>query len=219
MNEEQIAEFRRRYNHLCTVATRLEQFIHGYLEGIEHVDRIGSRAKNPDRFAAKARKTTDEGTAKYDYPLVQIQDQIGARVIVFYLSDVPVVSGALEKYFTHIEKKELVPESESEFGYFGKHWIFSLPDDVIPAGVDRDKVPRFFELQVKTLFQHAWAEANHDLAYKPTTRLTSLQKRQFAFTAAQAWGADQVFESLRAEIDAGALVATAGPGDAGSGSG
>jgi len=53
---------------------------------------------------------------------------------------------------------------------------------------------------VKTLFQHAWSEAGHDLAYKPATPLSSLQKRQLAFTAAQAWGADQIFDALSREL-------------------
>src|SRR5690242_12944879 len=139
MNEEQIAEFRRRYDsHLRVVATGLEQLIRDYLTGIKHIDRIAARAKSPDRFAAKARKTNDDGTPKYDYPLVQIQDQIGARVIVFYLSDVEIVSSVLEKYFASIEEKYLVPDKESEFGYFGRHWIFAFPDDVIPAEVNRE---------------------------------------------------------------------------------
>lgn len=54
----------------------------------------------------------------------------------------------------------------------------------------------FFELQIKTLFQHAWSESEHDLGYKPTTTLSSDQKRRLAFTAAQAWGADQIFDEL-----------------------
>lgn len=49
-------------------------------------------------------------------------------------------------------------------------------------------------------FQHAWSEANHDLAYKPTGELTDDQQRLFAFTAAQAWGADRIFPELRAEL-------------------
>ena len=39
---------------------------------------------------------------------------------------------------------------------------------------DRERTPRFFELQVKTLFQHAWSEASHDIAYKPDVPLSSL---------------------------------------------
>jgi len=59
----------------------------------------------------------------------------------------------------------------------------------------------FFELQIKTLFQHAWSEAEHDLGYKPTTVLSHDQKKRLAFTAAQAWGADQVFDELYKQID------------------
>ena len=58
-------------------------------------------------------------------------------------------------------------------------------------------LPGFFELQIKTLFQHAWAEADHDLGYKPgTVPLTSAQRRKIAFTSAQAWGADHMFDEL-----------------------
>jgi putative GTP pyrophosphokinase len=201
MNEAQIAEFRQRFDaHLPRVAEQLEGLIRTYLDGIRHIDRIAARAKDPDRFAAKARKTKADGTPKYSFPLTQVQDQIGARVIVFYPGDVEVIRDCLVKYFTFIEEKKLVPDSQWSFGYFGHHWVFALPDDVIPPEVNRDEVPRFFELQVKTLFQHAWSEANHDLGYKAAAPLTSEQERLLAFTSAQAWGADNIFERLCQEL-------------------
>ncbi|HCT9233418.1 TPA: hypothetical protein OUC02_005035, partial [Escherichia coli] len=107
----------------------------------------------------------------------------------------------IERYYRHIERKDLIPESEAEFGYFGKHFILSMPADVIEDDAHGVKTPNFFELQIKTLFQHAWSEANHDLAYKPEEPLTPLQKRQVAFTAAQAWGADQIFAQLHSELN------------------
>ena len=61
---------------------------------------------------------------------------------------------------------------------------------------DFEAVPEFFELQIKTLFQHAWSETHHDLGYKTRRKLTSDERRQIAFTAAQAWGADKIFDEL-----------------------
>ena len=70
-----------------------------------------------------------KGEPKYAAPLTQIQDQVGARVVVFYKQDVTAVAEVLERYFRPVERKELVPDSLWEFGYFGRHWIFVLPDD------------------------------------------------------------------------------------------
>jgi len=95
--------------------------------------------------------------------------------------------------------QHVVPDSPSEFGYEGKHYILFIPQDVRIASED-EECPTFFELQIKTLFQHAWGEADHDLIYKPAGRLTSDQRRRVAFTAAQAWGADRIFEELAQEL-------------------
>jgi ppGpp synthetase/RelA/SpoT-type nucleotidyltranferase len=153
------------------------------------------RAKSVDRFVQKAQTTVDD-KPKYIDPLNQIQDQIGARVVTFYLADVAIVAERIRKYLNPIEIKTIVPDSESEFGYFGQHFILLLPSDVAAQVAEADLLPPFFELQVKTLFQHAWAEANHDLLYKPSFELSLDERRKVAFTAAQSWGADMIFEEL-----------------------
>jgi putative GTP pyrophosphokinase len=196
-----VAEYRRRHEaFLQTIAEHLERQIRTYLAGTRHIDRITARAKAPDRFAEKATRTDDEGRPKYTKPLTEIQDQIGARVIVFYRDDVDPTVDILTRYFQPIEERELVPESQWAFGYFGRHLVAPLPRDVVPREVSLDEAPRFFELQVKTMFQHAWSEANHDLGYKPESGLSPDQVRRLAFTAAQAWGADRVFAELVSEL-------------------
>ena len=77
-----------------------------------------------------------------------------------------------------------------------------VPEDLIDEKLESDKSVEFFELQIKTLFQHAWSEAEHDLGYKPSSQLTSDQKRRLAFTAAQAWGADQIFDEMHRQTTA-----------------
>jgi ppGpp synthetase/RelA/SpoT-type nucleotidyltranferase len=200
MNQDPIAEYAARFKHLRQVAGQLEEYLADLLRDFPHIDRVSARAKTPESFSIKAQNALPDGEGKYAAPLQQIQDQIGARVIVFYRNDVELVAAALEKYFQPIEWKELVPDSQWEFGYFGRHWIFALPSDVVPRDLDTKIVPRFFELQVKTLYQHAWSEANHDLGYKAARELTGDQKRRLAYTSAQSWGADRVFDELRAEI-------------------
>jgi putative GTP pyrophosphokinase len=164
------------------------------------VDSVRVRAKSTDRFVIKANKQ-EERQPKYSDPLNQIQDQIGARIVVFYPTDVDrICEATVRRYFRFVEERVIVPESPSEFGYEGKHLILFIPADVLDASWTKGDYPTFFEMQVKTLFQHSWAEANHDLAYKAPTELTVEQRRKVAFTAAQAWGADLIFQDLAAEL-------------------
>lgn len=187
---------RRRENTLVKLAENLNAHLQDCLTGQPRIDRISSRAKDVDRFVKKASAVVD-GNPKYTDPLCQIQDQIGVRVVVFYKADVERIDGIIRRYFTAIEYRAVVPDSESEFSYFGRHLILALPADVIEPEMDAEMIPQFFELQIKTLFQHAWSEADHDLAYKPgDAELTAEQKRLVAFTAAQAWGADHIFDRL-----------------------
>ena len=199
-------KYQRRYNtSLQRVAAKIEDLIREYLQNIPRVDRVSARAKSVDRFIAKSEKLIDH-QLKYSDPLAQIQDQVGARIITFYISDVVAVAKVIETYFRAVEKKEMVPESEWEFGYFGRHYILLTPTDVMEPDMDLSEVPDFFELQIKTLFQHAWSEAEHDLGYKPgAVPLNADEKRRLAFTAAQSWGADRVFDELHIERSDGKL--------------
>jgi putative GTP pyrophosphokinase len=189
--------YRHRYDTvLVRLAEALDRYIIDCLKGEPRIDRIGARAKAVDRFVRKAGTLVD-GTPKYTEPLSQIQDQIGARIVVFYKSDVDRIVQRVNRYFRAIESQQIVPDSHAEFKYFGHHLILVLPSDIVEEGMDETLIPAFFELQIKTLFQHAWSEADHDLAYKPgEIPLTSEQKRLVAFTSAQAWGADHIFDEL-----------------------
>lgn len=194
-------EYETRYEKvLKPLAKKLETQLADHLANVSRIDRISSRAKSPDRFLGKASKMVD-GKNKYVDPLDQIQDLVAARVTVFYLPDVDTVSDVISKFYRSVEDKTLISDSPSEFGYVGKHYILAIPEDLIDDGDDRTIIPNFFELQIKTLFQHAWSEAEHDLAYKAEEQLTILQKRKVAFTAAQSWGADETFASLHGELN------------------
>jgi ppGpp synthetase/RelA/SpoT-type nucleotidyltranferase len=196
-------KYKLRYQMvLVRLADALASHIGDCMKGQPRIDRISARAKDVDRFLKKA-STLVEDRLKYTEPLSQIQDQIGARIVVFYESDVEQIDARVKRYFRAIEYQKIVPDSESEFGYFGHHLVLVLPTDIIESDMDQSLIPEFFELQIKTLFQHAWSEADHDLGYKPGEKLlTAEQKRLVAFTSAQAWGADHIFDQLFHERNA-----------------
>lgn len=191
------SDYRTRYERVLTrLADAIADQVREYLRSEPRIDRITGRPKDIVSFLDKARRE-EGGKRKYVEPMSQIQDQIGVRIITFYTSDVARLHDIVLKYFRPIEIKNHVPESEKEFSYFGRHFILKVPSDAVADDMDRSLRPEFFELQIKTLFQHAWSEAEHDLGYKPgATPLTSEQKRRLAFTSAQAWGADLMFEEL-----------------------
>jgi ppGpp synthetase/RelA/SpoT-type nucleotidyltranferase len=184
---------------LSPVARQLEAHLKDSLSHLPRIDRISARPKSVDRFIQKATKM-ENGNPRYSDPLGQIQDQLGARIVTFYASDVSRIAGEVRRFFHPIENRLRVPETESEFGYIGEHFILLIPSDVRVGVEVVEDSPTVFELQIKTLFQHAWAEAEHDIGYKPNEELTALHRRKMAFTAAQAWGADQIFDELFKEL-------------------
>lgn len=191
------AEYEKRHKRaLVPVAAALAANIGEIVSKLPRIDRVAARPKSVDRFMGKAEKKNGD-KLKYDDPLNQIQDQIGARIITFYSSDVPIIEEAILKEFRAIESKHVVPQHRWQFGYFGKHHILIMPSELYAEAEDKDLVPEVFELQIKTLFQHAWSEAEHDLGYKPGEQpLEPDDERMLAFTSAQAWGADRIFDDL-----------------------
>lgn len=193
-------DYQRRFEEvLVPAAASLQSLIADHLDGVPRIDRVSARAKEVTSFLEKAAKAED-GKSRYEHPLEDISDQIGVRVVVFFIDDVDLVAERVCRYFPAIETEVKVPDDNWAFGYFGLHFLLSLPADVVPKDVAVEDAPQFFELQVKTLFQHAWSEADHDLGYKAPGELSDDQQRRLAFTAAQAWGADRVFSELTREL-------------------
>lgn len=196
----------RRYTELyqdflAPCADRIQEHIESKLKklGTQYIDRVSARAKSVTSFLHKANNPNQDGSIKYIDPFEQIQDQIGARIVVFYPQSILVVEDFVATYFTSYEEADKHPDSSKEFGYEGKHFILKVPTELLPDEVP-DDFPECFELQIKTLFQHAFSEATHDLVYKPEKPITPDQMKRTAYAAASSWGADQVLAQLVNEL-------------------
>jgi putative GTP pyrophosphokinase len=181
---------------LVAAAAALEHGVRDALEGVPHVDRVIFRAKETKSFVAKAQDQTVK--PPYSSPLVEIEDQIAGRVLVFGLPDIEKITERLSGTFTYVESSRRRPAKDEEFGYETHHVICMIPPEVMTQEwrAKADELPTTFELQIRTLFMHAWAEPQHDLAYKASADLPPRVRRELAWVAASAWGADQAFERV-----------------------
>jgi GTP pyrophosphokinase len=190
-----------RMHLLVALARKLEEHTRATLEGTPRIDRIGFRAKEAESFARKSLKLDREGTPRYPVPFEDIEDQVAGRVLVLFRRDIDVVVERLKGTFNRVEQRRKAPESHDAFAYESEHLVFIVPPNVHPDGwAELVSRPATFEMQVRTLFMHAWAEPEHDISYKAPVSLTDDEKRKLAWAASSAWGGDAIFEQVRDSI-------------------
>lgn len=200
MTSDELTErFMERRPSLEHIARAMEAEIWTALDGIEGIDRVSFRAKKLDSFLTKASKRNEDGTLKYTHPLEEIEDQVAGRVQVLFRSTILAVRARLEEHF-HAVEAVTKEKDEFSFGYESLHLVMQIPPQVFaPGWASREDRIVTMELQVRTLFMHAWAELEHDLGYKlhESVQLTKEERKSLSWAAASAWGADQEFERVR----------------------
>lgn len=215
MRDELRAQYEDRLALLQELAATLERDLRRHFDGAPHIDRISFRAKGTASFLKKVLERRVK--PPYEEPLIEVEDQVAGRVLVFFVSDVEPARAKVEGLLTPVESVLRQPSRYNEFDYESFHAIYGIPPQMKPQGWDeRDDLPRTFELQIRTLFQHAYAEPQHDLAYKPETPPSDAIRRELAWVAASSWGADQALERVKNSLSEEAQ-ADGGRGGAGTG--
>lgn len=151
------------------------------------VAAIESRVKGYDSLAGKLELKGH----KYK-SLANLTDILGLRVITFYIDDVDKVASAVERLFTidwenSVDKRK-IHEIDS-FGYLSLHYICSIPDFTYR-----------FEIQMRTLLQHAWANMDHDTGYKSGVEIPRRYLRNMSRLAGMLELVDDEFSKIRIEL-------------------
>ncbi len=179
-----------------TVAADLEAHIIDVLDdaGLTF-DRVSVRIKDRTSFA---RKLANEAYPDYD-SFTDAHDVIGVRVITFHSSEIPQLKDALSGLFTVVRVIDKAAETarEGRFGYASQHLIVSAKDE--PWAAEDGASPKYIEIQLRTVLQHAWAEFEHDVRYKnqqhPETSSPEVQ-RAFTLAAGLIELADEQFDKI-----------------------
>ena len=151
------------------------------------VAAIESRVKGEKSLAGKLE------LKGYKYKsLADITDIVGVRVITFYSDDVDKVASAVDKLFkvdweNSVDKRKL--HEIDSFGYMSLHYICSM-----------EGFPYRFEIQMRTVLQHAWANMNHDTGYKSGVEIPSKYNRSLSRLAGLLELADEQFTQIRNDL-------------------
>jgi len=139
-------------------------------------------------------------------PWRQLTDQVGVRVICYYVEDVDRIVAALRRRFEVDEKRSVDKRSElqvRQFGYRSVHLIARFGDRG-PEIAKRWLRYHWFEIQVRSILEHAWAEIEHEICYKSGVEYPDSLLRRFSALAGSLEILDAQFLALSRE--SGALI-------------
>ncbi len=158
---------------------------------------ISGRTKDYESLSKKIDRKLNKYTS-----LHEITDIVGVRIISYLESDVDVIASLILQEFTvdpknSIDKREL---NTDQFGYKSLHLVVNINASRATLTEYKDYKNLKFEIQIRSILQHAWAEIEHDLGYKGKSAIPDQYKRNFNRLAALLETADLEFDRLKGEL-------------------
>ena len=180
------------YNDKLPLMRKMEAEALGKLKNtLSEIGLLVAAVESRVKTEASLRGKLELKGGKYN-SLKDITDILGLRVITFYIDDVDKVASAVERLFTvdwenSVDKRKIL-EIDS-FGYLSLHYICSMPE-----------YPYKFEIQMRTVLQHAWANLNHDTGYKSGVEVPRQYLRSINRLAGMLELIDDEFSKIRGEL-------------------
>jgi ppGpp synthetase/RelA/SpoT-type nucleotidyltranferase len=182
---------------LENAATTAKRLVHDILidSGVEN-HQVTSRVKSISSIRSKLRRKN------YSKPDRQLTDKIGVRAIMYYESDVNLAEAALRAEFTINQRQSHDKQfmlGLKEFGYRSVHLIAQLKGSRARSPEYTDLQGIWFEIQVRSILEHAWAEIEHEVVYKSGIKYPRSTIRRFAAIAGSLEILDREFSEIRKE--------------------
>jgi putative GTP pyrophosphokinase len=161
---------------------------------------VKHRLKDESSLLAKA----FHRNKNYCDPYNDIEDKVGARVVVLLTADIRIVEkcilscsrweASMARDFEHERA-----QNPNVFDYQSLHYIVRSKGGNSFSGISiSDGVP--CEIQIRTLLQHAYSELTHDTIYKPSVTAEHDIKRAAAKSMALIEATDDYFTQVHSRI-------------------
>ena len=188
-----LEDYRKQREHFVKLGDVVHQMLANIAKDLGlTVLAVEHRVKEEKSLAGKLERKGDGYNTLED-----ITDILGCRVICFLSDEIDKIGKKVEENFVidwenSSDKRTLL--KENAFGYLSLHYICSLPfGDKWPDEICGKK----FEIQIRTILQHAWSAIHHDIGYKSDFGVPRDISRQFARLAGLLELADDEFVRAR----------------------
>ncbi|PRB02295.1 GTP pyrophosphokinase family protein [Microbacterium sp. MYb64] len=199
MVESQDAGYASRQALLVPLGNKVERLVRELIEttGLTVLDVV-HRVKGQQSATKKVRANP----ARYG-SFGDLHDMLGLRVITYLASDVDTVVSVLRANFDIDEDRSLDKQTSLDpdrFGYLSNHLVATTSTARSTLAEWAPYRGIYFEIQIRSILQHAWAEIEHDLGYKSTSGIPVHLRRRFARLASLLELADSEFDAVSREV-------------------
>lgn len=136
---------------------------------------VESRTKTLENINEKIKRKA------YSNPRESLTDISGVRIILFLEEDVEKVCSIIKHTFSIDDENsisDLTRLASDKIGYRSTHYVCDIGENRIQIPEYKSFAGLKFEVQVRTILQHAWANLTHDRVYKLGTQLPEQIKRK-----------------------------------------
>ncbi len=156
------------------------------------------RVKSRESYLEKCLRQSRHDRALYRYqrPLEEIEDLVGARITLYLLGDGSPITTELQRHLVCDEQTVSGAGDRRVPGYQGRHFKVRFTPEKLALPDFAGFAAMHAELQLRTVLQHAWAEVQHDLIYKPRIPVPVEIQRRLVGLAGILDVADREFESV-----------------------
>ncbi|MFF8322549.1 GTP pyrophosphokinase family protein [Streptomyces bobili] len=156
---------------------------------------IRSRVKTKVSTVRKLANPTKSYTGISD-----LTDMLGVRIVTYFPDDVDRVAKMIRDEFSIDEENSTDKRASLDpdrFGYLSLHYVASLAKNRVALAEYARFADFTFEIQIRSILQHAWAEIEHDLGYKASNAIPVEVRRRFSRIAGLLEVADNEFQEIR----------------------
>jgi len=179
----------------ATVKSLLENVLKQ--QSIEYLS-VESRVKTVESAIEKIERK------EYNNPKAQLTDLAGIRVITYLEQQVTKISDVVKQLFEIDEENSLDRTQilgDDKVGYRSTHFVCTLGSDRGSLPENKELGNLKFEIQLRTVLQHAWAELAHDRTFKFKASLPTKIERKLNLYSGMLELIDGAFNDISSEID------------------